>query len=89
MASQVLVSAGISTMGVGSVSGAGVSVACGRAVKVSVGRFVGEGMRVDVSVGTRVAVDGVEVDEAGTTVGFALSVAEGVERSEVIVGSVI
>ena len=83
MASQVLVSAGISTMGVGSVSGAGVSVACGRAVRVrvSVGRSVDEGMRVDVSVGTRVAVGGVGVDDAGTTVA--------VERSGVTVGLAI
>ena len=81
MASQVFVSAGISTMGVGNVSGTGVSVACGRAVRVSVGRFVGEGMRVDVSVGTRVAVGGVGVDDAGTTV------AE--ERSGVTVGLAI
>ena len=89
MASQVFVSAGISTMGVGNVSGTGVSVACGRVVGVSVGRFVGEGLGVDVSVGTRVAVGGREVDKAGTAVGLALSVADGVDGSEVIVGSAI
>jgi hypothetical protein len=75
-------------MGVGNVSEIGVSVTCGRAVKVSVGRFVGEGMGVDVLEGTRVAVGGAEVDEAGTTVGLALSVAKGVDGGGVVVGSV-
>jgi len=75
-------------MGVGNVSGTGDSVTCGRAVGVSVGRFVGEGMGVDVFVGIRVAVGGAGVDDEETTVGFALSVVEGVEGSGVIVGSV-
>ena len=50
-------------MGVGSVSGTGDSVADGMGVGVNVGRLVGE----------------INVDEAGTTVGLALSVVEGVE----------
>ena len=88
MASQVFVSAGISTTGVGNVSGTGDSVTCGRAVRVSVGRFVGEGLGVDVFVGIRVAVGGMGVDEAGTVVTLALSVVEGVAGSGVIVRSV-
>jgi len=88
MASQVFVSAGISTMGGGNTSGTGDSVTNGIGISVSVGRFVGEGMGVDVFVGIRVAVGGAEVDEAGITVGLAVSVVEGVEGSGVIVGSV-
>ena len=79
-ASQTFVSDGISTMGVGNVSGTGDSVGEGSAVAVAVavGISVGEGMEVGVFVGTRVAVGEVGVDEAGTTVA--------VEGGGVIVG---
>ena len=68
MASQVFVSAGISTIGVGKVSGTGDSVADGIGVSVSVARFVDEGIGVDVFVGIRVAVGETEVDVAGSGV---------------------
>jgi len=86
MASQVFVSAGISTIGVGKVSGTGDSVADGIGVSVSVARFVDEGIGVDVFVGIRVAVGGMGVDEAGTVVTLALSVVEGVAGGGGIVG---
>ena len=44
MASHIFCSEGISTMGVGSVSGTGDSVADGMGVGVNVGRFVDEGL---------------------------------------------
>ncbi len=77
MASQVLVSAGISTMGVGNVSETGVSVVTGITVAVRVVISVGAAVDVGVLEGTRVAVSGADVDEAGTTVA--------VERSGVTV----
>lgn len=85
MASQALVSAGISTMGVGNVSETGVSVVTGITVAVRVGISVGAAFTVGVFDGTRVAVGGADVDEAGTTVGLALNVAAAVEGGGVIV----
>ncbi|SRR5258706_6503726 len=67
-ASQTFGSDGISTMGVGKVSGTGDSVACGMGVSVSVGKVVAVGDGSGVSVGGRVAVSGMGVEEAGTTI---------------------
>jgi len=67
IASQVLVSVGISTTGVGRFSGTGVVVAAsdavGDKVAVAVGRDVG------VRVGAGVFVHGIGVEEMGTVVG--------------------
>ena len=72
-------------MGVGNVSGMGDSVTCRSGVSVSAGRLVAVGDGSGVSEGTSVAVSGMGVDEAGTTVGLDLSVVEGVEGGGVIV----
>jgi hypothetical protein len=88
-ASHTFVSDGISTIGVGNVSGTGDSVTCGIGVSVNVGKLVAVGDGSSVSVGDRVAVGGMGVAEAGAAVGLALSVVEGVERSGVVVESEI
>ncbi len=62
IAAQTSVSAGISTMGVGNVSGTGDKVGDGMIVDVTVGAVVG------ADVGAGVSVGGMEVEEAGTTV---------------------
>ena len=72
-------------MGVGNVSGTGDPVAAGIGVAVNVGRLVAEGLGSAVAVARGVVVAGRAVDEAGTTVGLVLSVAEGVKGSGVVV----
>ena len=72
-------------MGVGTVSGTGDPVAAGIGVAVRVGRLVAEGLGSAVAVAKGVVVAGRAVEEAGTTVGVALSVAEGVNGSGVVV----
>jgi hypothetical protein len=53
---------------VGDVSGTGDSVACGMGVSVGASKLVAVGDGSGVSVGGRVAVGGIGVEEAGTTV---------------------
>jgi hypothetical protein len=67
-ASQTFVSEGISTMGVGNVSGTGDSVTDGIGVAVRVGRlvYVGDGSSVFVEEG--VAVSGAEVEDGVATI---------------------
>ena len=67
-ASQIFWSEGISTMGVGNVSGTDDSVADGIGVSVNVGRLVDVGDGSGVFVGRGVAVGGMGVEEAGTAV---------------------
>lgn len=80
-ASQTFVSDGISTIGVGNVSGTGVSVACGMGVSVKVDRLVADGLGIGVFVGTLVTVGGREVDDAVTAIaveGSGVNIAVGV-----------
>ena len=62
MALHRVVSAGISTMGVGNDSGTGNKVGDGMIVDVAVGAIVGD------DVGATVSVSGMDVEEAETTV---------------------
>ena len=71
-ASQTFWSDGISTMGVGKVSGTGDSVGDGTVVDVTVGTLVAVGM----SVAEGVAVSGAEVEDDVATIALALSVVD-------------